>query len=384
MALNQTKTIQLLRSSQLYVPSGSGSEAKTALENAKAALTALTGRKDGEIVLARYQEASGPIKSVLGIYHANPDLPSGSTAGWTFIQDVTESQGSAAALQQEIDTIESNVGLGTDGTYTSGYTDDDIVGTPTTLKATVDAIVTYIKTIDKDASAVNGQVVTTVSQADGKVSETKANVKDLQLGGYSKDASATGAIGSTDTVNTALSKLENAVAKNTVSSTDKTIDINTAGSTTDLSVNIDDTTLVKDASDGTISSALKVVKVIPSGTAGTDEVVDANLPTNVKEAYRLVYNGSNTALGQQINVYKDSALDNVYLGHVDDSLSGQDASGESTSNTVVTGTGDDALCFVYQLANGKYKLTKVNVESFLQESEFKDGLSVNSSTMRLV
>ena len=56
----QTKTIQLLRSSQLYVPSGG----KTALENAKAALTALTGRKDGEIVLARYQETDDEIKSL--------------------------------------------------------------------------------------------------------------------------------------------------------------------------------------------------------------------------------------------------------------------------------------------------------------------------------
>lgn len=68
-----------------------------------------------------------------------------------------------------------------------------------------------IKAMDKTASAVDGQVVTTVAEADGVVSETKANVKDLQLGGYAKDASATGAIGGTDTINTALSKLENQI-----------------------------------------------------------------------------------------------------------------------------------------------------------------------------
>lgn len=69
-----------------------------------------------------------------------------------------------------------------------------------------------INAMDKAASAVNGQVVTTISETDGVVAETKANVKDLQLGGYSKDSTATGNIASTDTINAALSKLENAAA----------------------------------------------------------------------------------------------------------------------------------------------------------------------------
>ena len=64
--------------------------------------------------------------------------------------------------------------------------------------------------MDKAADAVAGQVVTTVSEADGVVSETKSAVKDLQLGGYSKTAD-TGAIAGTDTINVALSKLENGV-----------------------------------------------------------------------------------------------------------------------------------------------------------------------------
>lgn len=77
--------------------------------------------------------------------------------------------------------------------------------------AALNEINTKINGMDKAASAVAGQVVTTVSEADGVVSETKANVKDLQLGGYSK-TSDTGAIAGTDTINTALSKLENAIA----------------------------------------------------------------------------------------------------------------------------------------------------------------------------
>ena len=67
-----------------------------------------------------------------------------------------------------------------------------------------------ILAMNKPDDAVNGQVVTTVSETNGIVSETKANVKDLQLGGYSKTLE-TGAIAGTDTINTAFSKLENTV-----------------------------------------------------------------------------------------------------------------------------------------------------------------------------
>ena len=376
----QAKTIQLLRSSQLYVPS----EGKTALENAKAALTTLTGRKDGEIVLARYQETNAEIKSVLGIYHTSPDLGNGQGAGgadvtysggWTFIQDITSSTEGLTQLQAEIDRIETNVGLSTDGTYT-GYSNDPVAGTSTTLKATADNIITYIKGLDlTEVGGTSGDVITAVSQADGKVSASKSSLTDVVMTGYAADSTKTGAIAATDTLEQAFNKVENAIAKNTVSSADKTVKITqpTTGDSagkTDLSVNIDGTTLVKDNSTGVISSALKVIKVIPTGTAGTDEVVDDTLGANIKEAYRLVYNGSNTAIGKQINVYKDSALSRVYLGHMDDTINA------STGAAATTGTGDTALCFVYLTANGTYTLVPVNVETFLSESEFSDGLQV--------
>lgn len=40
-------------------------------------------------------------------------------------------------------------------------------------------------------------------------------------------------------------------------------------------------------------------------------------------------------------------------------------------------SGDDALCFIYNLSSGVYQLTPVNIESYLQENEFKDGLTVS-------
>lgn len=227
----------------------------------------------------------------------------------------------------------------------------------------------------------NGDVVTMVSQTDGVVTANKANLSDVLLTGYSK-TSDTGAIAATDSVEVALSKLENVISEIeddvdtvTIHSNDQTVvvapDATLGG--TDVSVNIDDTTLVK-SNSGVISSALKVIKVIPSGTASTDEVVDANLSTNVKEAYRLVYDGSTTAIGKQINIYKDSALKEVYLGASTDTI--DSSTGVITKNIV---TDPQSLNFAYQLADGTYSLVKVDVSAFLTEQEFGDGLQVSGA-----
>lgn len=372
----QTKTIQLLRSSQIY-------ESLSAAKEALGAADFIALRKDGEMVLARYNHTTGEepnqttvVKSLIGVYHMNPDLPSGTTAGVTYIEDITSAAGTSAALQNEVDAIESALGFNNDGTkdnFTGAAVTDGVITASDSLISAIQKVANTIAGMDKSADAVNGQVVTTIVQANGSVTETKANVRDLQLGGYSKDTSETGAIGSTDTVNTALSKLENNIAANntarTVASSDQSITVTNSTSGTNVIVNVDGTTIIKDGTSHTLKSGLKVIKVIPSGTAGTDEVVDATLATNVKEAYRLVYNGSTTSIGQQVNVYKESALDRVYMGHVDDNVN-------SSTGEVTSGTGDDAMCFVYQQADGTYTLVSVNVESFLQEAEFGDGLQV--------
>ena len=373
----QSKTIQLLRSGGLYVPTGSGSEAKTALENAKDAILQLSN-KDGEVVLARYKEENSSIKTVMAIRHTTDlEAPQGSnitvTSGWTFLQDITSMEGSSQALQQEVDNIESSAGLLGDGTK-SNFTDTDalqIISASDSLKDAIEKIAKAMGAADKSANAENGKVVTTVSQSNGVVSETKANVKDLQLGGYSLDSSATGAIGSTDTVNAALSKLENAIAANTVSSGDKTVTIDTTGATTDLSVNIDGTTLVKDTSTGVISSDLTLVAL-------NSTEITALSDSNVSEAYKLIYStdSNRTAIGSVIKIYKDSSLKEVYLGADNDTVNS--STGVVTKNTV---TDPQTLNFVYHLADGTYSLVGIDVSKFLTESEFGDGLQVSSGVV---
>lgn len=377
----QTKTIQLLRSSSVAA----------SLEAAKTAIQTAGGtRKDGELLLGRYWSGTGSsavIKSVIGIYHANPDLTAGQddptsiTAGWTFIQDITSSSEGLQQLQDEVDAIETALGIDGDGTWDGYPSGSDIVGEQTTITGTVNQIIEYIKTLDLAQTGGNsGDVITTVSQADGQVSATASSLTDVLMTGYSK-TNDTGAIAATDTLEQAFSKVENAIGKNEVASADGSVTVTqpTTGSSagkTDLAVNVDGTTLVKSQSTGTISSALKVVKVIPSGTAGTDEVVDSNLATNVKEAYRLVYDGSTTAIGQQINVYKDSSLKEVYLGASTDTI--DSSTGVITKNTV---TDPQSMNFAYQLADGTYSLVKIDVSKFLTESEFGDGLQVNGGVV---
>ena len=328
----QTKTIQLLRSSSVYT---SASDARTTVGR-------MTGQ-DGEIRIARYNAAAQgedeKIQSMLCIYHAAPQLPTGKPAGWTFIEDVSNNADSPAALKELIEDVIAGAGLNNDGTYTA-KTDDEIVGDVDSINEAVDAIINYIKQSDKAASAESGKVVTTVTQTNGRVTETKENLTDIVMAGYAADTTKTGAIAATDTLEQAFNKLENGIASATVKSTDKTVNI-TDNSGKDLSVNIDGTTLVKNTTSGVISSDLKIRKE----TTGLD--------TNVKEQYKLVYGSSTTAIGDVIKVYKDSSLKSV-------ALNGQN------------------LDFTYILADGTESTVSVDVSTFLAESEFKDGLQVNN------
>ena len=139
---------------------------------------------------------------------------------------------------------------------------------------------------------------------------------------------------------------------------------------------------VSGSTDTVVSGATNVdqaIKAIDAAIAGiqageAEYTIVSGTPseTNVKEVYQLqkTVGGTSTNVGLPIKIYKDSSLYNVYLGHVDDTIT-------SASNpTVVPGTGSEALCFIYLKTDGTYELVAVDVESFLQESEFKDGLQV--------
>lgn len=267
-------------------------------------------------------------------------------------------------------TSENITSVKLDG-YVEG-SDADIAATDT-LGEALGKLQAQINAMDKSASAVDGQVVVTVSEVDGKVSETKANVKDLQLGGYEK-GNQTGAIESADTVEVALSKIENTITANKIANADGSINVTTASTGTDINVNIKsgEHVLAKDGSAG-VYTDIKIDAV-------TGEAL-ASLGTDVREAYQLTATDG-SKLGEYIKIYKDSSLYNVALGHIGDLLSGTtDVTEESESSVIISDptSTEEALNFVYLLSDGKYKLAQVSLESFLQEAEFKDGLQVNAN-----
>jgi len=229
--------------------------------------------------------------------------------------------------------------------------------------------------------------------------------------------------------------IKNQVAENKVSSADKTITV-TPGSTnpdtgnitgTNLAVNIDGTTIVKDASTGALSVASAALtqyvgdkkaievsapnanneKTISLKIKSGDQILSANTVSdaadglsatlkvkaltaaeisalsdgaNVKEAYKLVGINDAAITGSDIvKVYKDSSLLSVALLHADGNTK---PTYDGTSWTDIASTDENklALCFAYQLADGTISVEAIPVGSFLRETEFAKGLAWNAES----
>ena len=98
------------------------------------------------------------------------------------------------------------------------------------------------------------------------------------------------------------------------------------------------------------------------------KVDDSQLESNEKEAYEIQVDG--VTKGERIRIYKDSSLYKVYIGHIDDTIVSDE------DPTVINGTGDTALCLIYYTVAGTYQLVTIDIEHFIEENEFKDGLQV--------
>jgi len=238
---------------------------ESALTSRAAAISALEGlslaaTEEGSLVLARYTENNTP-SSVLGIVNLDGSVTVIDLAG--DIQDAVNALDSTLTLSS---TETGGVQPSRDAHFTQVAIVDGILNPSTStgsnidlahlvdlvpsndanaILATTDSIhgaLTKIEAailgMDKAASAETGKVVTTVSETDGVVSETKANVIDLALTGYSKETASTGAIAATDDVQTALSKLENGIAEAAEAATvdGKTIVVGADGLKTDVDI----------------------------------------------------------------------------------------------------------------------------------------------------
>lgn len=209
--------------------------------------------------------------------------------------------------------------------------------------------------LDFDGVPQEGKPIINVTQEDGLVGAEAGNIS----------AEFVEVNDSGDTLDEALEYILENIEANKVDSEDKTIVVVAGDEGTDLSVNIDGKTLVKD-NYGVISTDLKLLKETE------------NLEANVREQYKLVYGDSTTAIGDIVKIYKDSSLYSAFLGHVDDILSDP-----TDPESLVSGSGDTALDLIYHKEDGEYELVAIDVNDFLEESEFKDGLVVDNHVVKV-
>lgn len=222
--------------------------------------------------------------------------------------------------------------------YTYEVTDSIASSNASSTKlATQNAVRSAINDLDVSEVGGTGKVITTISQADGKISATAIDLTSSSVA----RAATTGdhAIEATD-VQGALVQLRTA------------IDASTAN-----------------------QKEYKLVSI-----TGADLTA---LGTNVKQAYKLQVSVNGGAYADESNssaikIYKDSSVKEIYLGTSEDTI-------DSSTGVITKVTQDktDAdkqyLCYAYQSADGTYSMTKIDVTKFLSESQFKDGLQVSNS-----
>lgn len=370
---NNVQNVKFLRN---QTPFETRALARQALEDNKGIAA------DGTALLARYTITDGQTTDVKTLVGFVAEI---NSTKYVTIFDVEGGSEDVEKLRDEINaklgttfissgnTVESNL------TALSGNSSTD-----TSATTSVEGAKRYADELKNqmDYSGVTtgtGIYVTNVTQADGIVSATTATLPTV-----------TGEVESKKVVmSVSEDKGEIAVTKGTIDSSDKTVVIGdlAEGNGIDFKVNIDGASIVQDPTSKKIKvadSALtqyfgdektihaEVDAATNKKTFNTLLQISATTPseTNVKEQYNLV-NASGETIGATIKIYKDSSLYNVYLGHVDDTIAGD-------PHVVTSGTGDTALCFIYHKEDGSYELVAVNVESFLEESEFESGVTATN------
>lgn len=357
MAVN--KHIQLFRN---LTPSNTKEEAIAKLDEFATNKTI----EDGAPVLARYKEGA-EVKTLLAIFHTTSEKSS-----YTLLSD--GSAGSVAEL--ELNELKAKLGNGFSATETvakviaalKGDTTNDTKDSESVVGAkkyadnavselkgaatkTVKELEDELATLNGDDSTVGsvskkvkdavadltlaavseeGSVITSVAQENGKVAAVKTPIKDVKLKGYAK-GTETGAIAEEDTLVQALSKIENNAANASVS------------------IKADDKILSKDSNNALFAS-VTLSAVTPTDTA-------------VREEYTIVgKDGADLAEGKHIKVYKDSSLKSLELVAEND-----------------THQAGQFLKYVYVDVNGDDQTVYVDCSTLLAQSEFKNGLQVNTA-----
>lgn len=356
---------------------------------------------DGSIVLARYQETGQPIKSIAGIV---------AKYGTAENQQSVTILGTAEDLATEIARLEGILGASAGSTelsfsantpYLSSLSagDRDVVTALETLANALNNIDELIgDSLNKAlTTAGESEVYTSYQEQNGIVTLNASNLTGRKLAGYTVGADNSGKIAATDTLGTALGKLQGQIngmdytipasshvsgrPVTAVTETDGKIAV-TEGAINATYVNITDSGSRFNAT--TVEAALaeldeKINDI--GGEAKSYTIIEktSELPSNVEKRYVLQQTVGTqvTEVGTAIDIYKDKSLITAKLSKATPTWDGTQTGAER----IVDGTGEDVLALALRDENGTVNIVSIPVGSFLKESEFKDGLIVNNGTV---
>ena len=183
---------------------------------------------------------------------------------------------------------------------------------------------TQIEALDYADTAVSGQYVSEVDEADGVISVQRANVSEAVLNNYSKGSDAT-AVAATDTVNQAISKLENQVDAAKAAATTEVLEGTDAGNNLSIASGT--------AADGHVQYTVNLTDVA-SATALTAEIAARKAVDGIDgDAYSAHTGASYISAATSLDdadVKLDTALKNL-----SDSLDGLDYTGVTDEKTKV-------------------------------------------------
>lgn len=256
-----------------------------------------------------------------------------------------------------------------------------------------DGVITKQNQVWLDASVVSYQGV-----GDGAPTTVQSAIEDIQetladLAGDGEGSVQTQITTALDALNLAqvsengkpityVSQTNGQVAAGTGNIEAQYVDVDNTGNKFNIAGESPATTLSTQATLEQLQTEIEGLE--DSAARYTLDTVTESVPNTVLTRYQLTQtvDAVSEKVGSFIDIPKDKSLVSVQLGHTDDSLSGEDSSThESASSSIVSGSGADALVFVHQLANGNYKLTTIDVSSFLRESEFGNGLQVTNGVV---
>ena len=250
------------------------------------------------------------------------------------------------AINQE-DTIENAIGLAKDGTHIT--TSGNYTSKATTVTGEISALDTQVKLNADAIDVLNGEDEGSVK----KVLKDAKDYTDTEIQKLDVDE-----IGGTGKVVTTISETDGKISATAIDLVSTTV-ARTATEATDTKVAVDGTNVEK-----AIESLATSIKTVKDNAAkySVKKITD-NLANNIREAYQLVetVEGVSTDIDVQIPIYKDSSLKSVAL-----------------SDTNESGTSGQFLVLTYILDTGEESIQYLDVSKFLVESEFKDGLQVNS------